>query len=97
MSRASEHWQRHSASRDCAAKGRARIRPPAGLCGCAYNFGLVLILETNARSRTCSRCAALLVEISPTIAAIEGDLRAMTIIPHTFRNTTLGAYQPGPK
>jgi len=33
--------------------------------------------------------------ISLTIAALEGDMLSVTIIPHTFRNTTLGGYQPG--
>lgn len=33
--------------------------------------------------------------ISLTIAALEGDVLAVTIIPHTFRNTTLGTYRPG--
>ena len=33
--------------------------------------------------------------ISLTIAALEGDLLLVTIIPPTYRNTTLGAYQPG--
>ena len=32
--------------------------------------------------------------ISLTIAALEGDVLSVTIIPHTFRNTTLGGYQP---
>jgi riboflavin synthase len=30
-----------------------------------------------------------------TIAALEGDVLSVTIIPHTFRNTTLGGYKPG--
>ena len=33
--------------------------------------------------------------ISLTIAALEGNVLAVTIIPHTFRNTTLGHYRPG--
>jgi len=33
--------------------------------------------------------------ISLTIAALEGDALSVTIIPHTFRNTTLGTYKPG--
>jgi riboflavin synthase len=33
--------------------------------------------------------------VSLTIAALEGDLLSVTIIPHTYRNTTLGTYQPG--
>jgi riboflavin synthase len=33
--------------------------------------------------------------ISLTIAALDGDILAVTIIPHTFRNTTLGGYRPG--
>ncbi|HTT60316.1 MAG TPA: riboflavin synthase [Bryobacteraceae bacterium] len=33
--------------------------------------------------------------ISLTIAALEGGVLSVTIIPHTYRNTTLGAYQPG--
>ncbi len=33
--------------------------------------------------------------ISLTIAALEGDVLSVTIIPHTFRNTTLGTYRPG--
>jgi riboflavin synthase len=33
--------------------------------------------------------------ISLTIAALEGDVLSVTIIPHTYRNTTLGTYQPG--
>ena len=33
--------------------------------------------------------------ISLTIAALEGDVLSVTIIPHTFRNTTLGAYHAG--
>ena len=33
--------------------------------------------------------------ISLTIAAIEGGVLSVTIIPHTYRNTTLGGYKPG--
>jgi riboflavin synthase len=33
--------------------------------------------------------------ISLTIAAIEGDVLSVAIIPHTYRNTTLGGYRPG--
>lgn len=33
--------------------------------------------------------------ISLTIAALEGDILSATIIPHTFRNTTLGGYRTG--
>ena len=33
--------------------------------------------------------------ISLTIAALEGSLLSVTIIPHTYRNTTLGGYRPG--
>ena len=35
--------------------------------------------------------------ISLTIAAIEAGVVSVTIIPHTFRNTTLGGYKPGAK
>lgn len=35
--------------------------------------------------------------ISLTIAEIEGDIVSVTIIPHTYRNTTLAGYQPGSK
>ena len=33
--------------------------------------------------------------ISLTIAALEGDVLSVTIIPHTYRNTTLGGYRTG--
>jgi riboflavin synthase len=33
--------------------------------------------------------------ISLTIAALEGDTLSVTIIPHTYRNTTLGGYRAG--
>lgn len=33
--------------------------------------------------------------ISLTIAALESDILSVTIIPHTWRNTTLGNYRPG--
>ena len=33
--------------------------------------------------------------ISLTIAALESDVLSVTIIPHTYRNTTLGTYHPG--
>jgi riboflavin synthase len=33
--------------------------------------------------------------ISLTIAALEGDVVSVTIIPHTWRNTTLAGYRPG--
>jgi riboflavin synthase len=33
--------------------------------------------------------------ISLTIAALEADVLSATIIPHTFRNTTLAGYRPG--
>jgi len=33
--------------------------------------------------------------ISLTIAALEGDALSVTIIPHTYRNTTLATYRPG--
>lgn len=33
--------------------------------------------------------------ISLTVAALEGDVLAATIIPHTYRNTTLAGYRPG--
>ncbi len=35
--------------------------------------------------------------ISLTIAALEGDVLSVTIIPHTYRNTTLGGYRTGDK
>lgn len=35
--------------------------------------------------------------ISLTIAALEADLLSVTIIPHTYRNTTLGGYRTGDK
>jgi riboflavin synthase len=35
--------------------------------------------------------------ISLTVAAIESGVLSVTIIPHTFRNTTLGGYRPGAK
>jgi len=35
--------------------------------------------------------------ISLTIAELEGDILAVTIIPHTYKNTTLGGYRPGAK
>lgn len=33
--------------------------------------------------------------ISLTIAALEAAVLSVTIIPHTYRNTTLGSYRPG--
>ena len=33
--------------------------------------------------------------ISLTIASLESDVLAVTIIPHTYRNTTLAGYRPG--
>jgi riboflavin synthase len=33
--------------------------------------------------------------ISLTIAALESDVLSVTIIPHTYRNTTLGSYRAG--
>ena len=33
--------------------------------------------------------------ISLTIAALEGDALSVTVIPHTYRNTTLAGYRPG--
>jgi riboflavin synthase len=33
--------------------------------------------------------------ISLTIAALEADVLSVTIIPHTYRHTTLGSYRPG--
>jgi riboflavin synthase len=33
--------------------------------------------------------------ISLTIAALEGDVLSVTIIPHTYRSTTLGGYRAG--
>jgi riboflavin synthase len=33
--------------------------------------------------------------ISLTIAGLEGDVLSVTIIPHTYRNTTLNGYRPG--
>ena len=33
--------------------------------------------------------------ISLTIAELEGDVLSVTIIPHTYRNTTLGGYRTG--
>jgi riboflavin synthase len=33
--------------------------------------------------------------ISLTIASLESDVLSVTIIPHTFRGTTLGGYRPG--
>jgi riboflavin synthase len=33
--------------------------------------------------------------ISLTVAALEGDALSVTIIPHTYRNTTLAGYHPG--
>ena len=33
--------------------------------------------------------------ISLTVAALEGEILSVTIIPHTYKSTTLGTYQPG--
>ena len=33
--------------------------------------------------------------ISLTIADLQADVLSVTIIPHTYRNTTLGTYAPG--
>jgi riboflavin synthase len=33
--------------------------------------------------------------ISLTVASLEGDVLSVTIIPHTFENTTLGRHKPG--
>jgi riboflavin synthase len=33
--------------------------------------------------------------VSLTIAALEGDVLSVTIIPHTYRNTSLGGYRAG--
>ena len=33
--------------------------------------------------------------VSLTIAALEGGVLSVTIIPHTYRHTTLGGYRPG--
>ena len=33
--------------------------------------------------------------ISLTIAALENDVLSVTIIPHTYKHTTLGSYRPG--
>jgi riboflavin synthase len=33
--------------------------------------------------------------VSLTIAALDGDILSVAIIPHTYRNTTLGGYRPG--
>ncbi len=33
--------------------------------------------------------------ISLTIAALESDVLSVTVIPHTYRNTTLDGYRPG--
>jgi len=33
--------------------------------------------------------------VSLTIASLEGDVMAVTVIPHTYRNTTLGSYRAG--
>ena len=33
--------------------------------------------------------------ISLTIAELRGEILAMTVIPHTYRNTTLGGYRVG--
>ena len=33
--------------------------------------------------------------VSLTIASLESDLLSVTIIPHTYRHTTLGGYRPG--
>jgi riboflavin synthase len=35
--------------------------------------------------------------ISLTVAALEADVLSVTVIPHTYRNTTLGGYRPGAK
>jgi riboflavin synthase len=35
--------------------------------------------------------------VSLTIARLEGSLLSVTIIPHTYKNTTLGGYRPGAK
>jgi riboflavin synthase len=33
--------------------------------------------------------------ISLTIASLEGDVLGVTIIPHTYQNTSLGTHKPG--
>ncbi len=45
----------------------------------------------------CTRDPIAIDGISLTIAALEGDVLSIRIIPPTYQNTTLGGYRPGAK
>ena len=61
------------------------------------DFRLDIEIPADFRRFLIPRGSIAIDGISLTIAALEGPLLSVTIIPHTYRNTTLGGYRPGAK
>jgi riboflavin synthase len=58
------------------------------------NWWLKIQLPPGLDRYVVSKGSVAVDGISLTVASIEGDIAGFTIIPHTYRNTTLGHYQP---
>lgn len=58
------------------------------------NWWLKIQLPPGLDRYVVSKGSVAVDGISLTVASIEGDIAAFTVIPHTYRNTTLGHYHP---
>ncbi|MGA2114506.1 MAG: riboflavin synthase [Bryobacteraceae bacterium] len=61
----------------------------------ADNWWLRIRIPADLDRYLVSKGSIAIDGISLTIAELEADTLSVTIIPHTFRNTTLGGYRPG--
>lgn len=58
------------------------------------NWWLKIQLPSGLDRYVVSKGSIAVDGISLTVASIEDDIAAFTVIPHTYKNTTLGRYQP---
>jgi riboflavin synthase len=61
----------------------------------ADNWWLRIRIPADLDRYLVSKGSIAIDGISLTIAELEAETLSVTIIPHTFRNTTLGGYRPG--
>jgi len=59
------------------------------------NWWLQIRVPTDVEKLLVYKGSIAIDGISLTVASIEGDVLSVTIVPHTFRNTTLATRRPG--
>jgi riboflavin synthase len=61
------------------------------------NWWLTIVVPAEVDPYLVEKGSIAIDGISLTIAKLEGELASVTVIPHTFENTTLRGYRPGSK